>query len=114
MAKDDYHVIVYQILAYLYQCLKKDEAVDKRNLQNNSKYFQINENYWAYIVYHMQTMGLIEGVVFANIDGKPYPIPVNLNNCRITPVGIEYLCDNSFMEKAKNFLKDIKEITPFI
>ena len=28
MAKDDYHVIVYQILAYLYTCLKTDEAVD--------------------------------------------------------------------------------------
>ena len=24
MAKDDYQVIVYQILAYLYNCLKKD------------------------------------------------------------------------------------------
>lgn len=30
MAKDDYHVIVYQILAYLYQCLKKGEQVNTK------------------------------------------------------------------------------------
>ena len=114
MAKDDYHVIVYQILAYLYQCLKKDESVDVKNLQNYNKFFQINKNYWAYILTNMQDMGLIEGVGFVEIDQHPYPIPVQLDNCRITPIGIEYLCDNSFMEKAKRFLKDVKEITPFV
>ena len=29
MAKDDYHVIVYKILAYLYQCLKKFYYLNK-------------------------------------------------------------------------------------
>ena len=113
MAKDDYHVIVYQILAYLYQCLKKDERVDTKNLQNNNKFFQINENYWAYILVNMQDMGLIEGVGFLDVDQRPYPIPIKLDDCRITPAGIEYLCDNSFMEKAKRFLKEVKEIVPF-
>ena len=42
MAKDDYHVIVYQILAYLYQCLKKGERVEQKNLEYNCKYFQIS------------------------------------------------------------------------
>ena len=32
MAKDDYHVIVYQILAYLYQCLKKGKKIEEKNL----------------------------------------------------------------------------------
>ena len=27
---------------------------------------------------------------------------------------IDYLCENSLVEKAKQFLKDIKDITPFI
>ena len=51
--------------------------------------------------------------VAADIDGMEMPYPTQLDACRITPIGIEYLCDNSFMEKAKKFLKDIKEITPF-
>ena len=32
MAKDDYHVIVYQILSYLYTCLKKDLPVNGENI----------------------------------------------------------------------------------
>lgn len=113
MAKDDYHVIVYQILAYLYQCLKKGEKVEEKNLEHNCKYFQINKDYWVYILYHMQESGLIEGILFVDIDDMELPYPTQLEDCRITPMGIEYLCDNSFMEKAKKFLKDIKEITPF-
>lgn len=113
MAKDDYHVIVYQILAYLYQCLKRGVMVEAKNLEHNCKYFQINQNYWVYILYHMQEDGLIKGLSFIDIDGMELPYPADLECCRITPRGIEYLCDNSFMEKAKQFLKDIKEIVPF-
>ena len=36
MAKDDYYVIVYQILAYLYRCLKEGENVDGKMLQWDS------------------------------------------------------------------------------
>lgn len=113
MARDDYHVIVYQILSYLYQCLKKGAVVDSKNFEHNCKYFQINKNYWVYILYNMQEEGLIKGITFIEIDGMELPYPTYTENCRITPKGIEYLCDNSFMEKAKSFLKDIKEIVPF-
>ena len=43
MAKDDYHVIVYQILAYLYQCLKTGKDVDSKMLSVDSDYFLVNE-----------------------------------------------------------------------
>lgn len=114
MAKDDYHVIVYQILAYLYQCLKKGTPVDKTKLDYGSELLGINKSYWAYIIYHMQSMGLIAGIVFVDIDNVEIPLATRLENARITPKGIEYLCDNSFMEKAKRFLKDVKEVTPFL
>lgn len=112
MAKDDYFVIVYQILAYLYQRLKKGLPVDTRMLKADSPLLKINEKYWAYIIYHMQESGFIEDVPFSNLDDV-FPIPLDLSEIKITPKGIEYLCDNSFMEKAKAFLKDIKEIMPF-
>ena len=38
----------------------------------------------------------------------------DLKTAEITPEGIAYVCNNSLIEKAKEFLKDIKEITPFI
>ena len=113
MAKDDYFVIVYQILAYLYQRLKSGEPVDPAFLKHDGPLFQINKSYWSYIGYHMAEEGLIEGIAFVRMDGLEVPYAHQLEACRITPDGIAYLCENSFMERAKRFLKDIKEITPF-
>lgn len=42
MAKDDFHVIVYQILAYLYQCLKSGETVNPKQISVESDYFKVN------------------------------------------------------------------------
>lgn len=36
MAKDDYHVVVYKILAYLYVKLKAREKVDTKLLEADS------------------------------------------------------------------------------
>ncbi len=114
MAKDDYHVIVYQILTYLYQRLKKGERLEASMLDYKSPLFEkINRQYWAYIIYQISKMELIEGVTFVPLDGLSIPYAVGLEDCMITPKGIEYLCDNSFMEKAKGFLKEMREIIPF-
>lgn len=112
MAKDDYFVIVYQILAYLYQCLKKGNCVDSKMIKHDSPNLNINKRYWLYIIDHLSDEGFIEGVIFA--DGLECREPYDMSRCTITPKGIAYLCENSFMEKAKAFLKDIKEITPFV
>lgn len=115
MAKDDYHIIVYQILSYLYNCLKKGLKVNEKNLEwNNSKYFDIPHEYWCYIITNMYNEELITGITLTKAWGQQYPLISDLQNCQITPRGIEYLTDNSFMMKAKNFFKDVKEITPFI
>lgn len=119
MAKDDFHVIVYQILAYLYQCLKRGNEVNPQLLSAESDYFKangqvVNQRYWAYIIYNLHRMRLIEGVVFADIDNLAYPYPVKVDDCMITPAGIEYLTDNSFLVKAREFLKDAKAIVPFV
>jgi hypothetical protein len=50
MAKDDYHVIVYKILAYLYSCLKKGENPEKEYLLCDGALFNINHTYWLYII----------------------------------------------------------------
>lgn len=118
MEKDDFHVIVYQILAYLYKCLKRGEEVRPEFLWVESDYFKangqkLNERYWRYIILNLQMMGLIEGIHFADIDNLGYPYPFHLDAAMITPTGIEYLTGNAFLQKAKAFLKDIKAIVPF-
>lgn len=61
MAKDDYHVIVYQILSYLYDCLKKGMDPDPKQISCRSEFFSINERYWSYIMVSLLDYGFIEG-----------------------------------------------------
>lgn len=119
MAKDDFHVIVYQILSYLYQCLKSGMDIDTKMLSADSPYFTVHgkplsDRYWCYILWQMQSMGLIDGIMFSGrINNLPFERPLRWNNCMITPAGIEYLTDNSFIQKAKDFLQDVNSIIPF-
>ncbi len=112
MAKDDYHVIVYQILSYLYNCLKHGQKPDPLMLKADSKLLRINDQYWFYIIENLHKDGYIAGITITKSWGKE-AIVDDLDCCMITPKGIEYLCDNSFLNKAKEFLKDVKAIVPF-
>lgn len=113
MAKDDYHVIVYQILAYLYECLKKGKKVNGNMLEATSPIIMVNDNYWKYIICNLLKQGFIENVTVTNVYGGDCIIS-DLDLAQITPIGIEYLCSNSFMSKAKRFAKDIASIAPLL
>ena len=113
MAKDDYYVIAYKILAYLYKQLKNGEEIDPEMLMYDGGLFQINRTYWVYIFDNLTERGYIRGLHNIKV-GNGSLIREQLPYCEITPLGIDYLCDNSLIEKAKQFLKDVKDITPFI
>lgn len=49
MSKDDYYVIAYKLLSYLYSCLKKCNIIDIDNLRNIIK-VDIGDSYWEYII----------------------------------------------------------------
>ena len=112
MKKDDYFVIVYKILAYLYVQLKNGEEIDLQMIDPQGYLFRIDKKYYSYIIAHLLQEELIEGpVVVGSWDGVEV---VEMRECRITPKGIAYLFENSLVEKAERFLKDVKDITPFI
>lgn len=113
MARDDYHVVVYQILSYLYQQLKQGNEIDVSLIKHDSKYLQINRKYWKYVIISLFYEGYIKGVVVDEDIDENLEI-YNLDKCEITPKGIEYLTDNSTIEKAKRFMKDLKDILPFV
>lgn len=111
MAKDDYHVIVYKILAYLYVQLKAGKAVDPEMLEAHGKLYDINEYYWNYIFNCLFSEGYVMSTT-AKAWGKEL---IPLSDIMITPKGIEYLTDNSFMNKVRKFVKETSDvITPFI
>lgn len=116
MAKDDYHVIVYQILSYLYVQLKAGDPVDPGMISSVSRNYQINEKYWQYIMINLLKDGLIEGIRAEEkqyMDG-PMVIIDRLERCQITPKGIDYLVDNSFMKKAGELVSSAANIAPFV
>lgn len=51
MAKDDYHVLAYRILVYLYRCLKDGACPDLECIGYEK--LEINENSWNYIMIHL-------------------------------------------------------------
>ena len=70
MAKDDYYVIVYQILSYLYRSLKEGTEVNPKMLTFDGYLFKINERYWLYIIKNLINDGYIDGCQVAIVWKK--------------------------------------------
>lgn len=111
MAKDDYFVIVYRILKYLYNCLKSGETPDKELL--SPEYFGIGLDYWAYIIRNLYNDRYVEGVTITKMYGIP-DHPQMHDHFRITPKGIEYIEENKIFNKVKELMKDISGLMPTI
>lgn len=110
MAKDDYFVIVYQLLKYLYDCLKTGVRPNTEKL--TSQYYRVNERYWTYIMTSLLDDNFVKGVKFINT--KDGIIVNDISAIMITPKGIQYLFENSLFEKVKKTLKEVKDIVPGI
>ncbi len=113
MAKDDYYVIAYKLLSYLYACLKNSDPIDIESLRFVIK-VDIKDDYWDYVVKNLVDDDYLTGVDLIPVLGKREP-RVRINpNIKITPKGIDFLNNNSAINKAKEFLKEIKEFLPWV
>lgn len=113
MANDDYHVLVYRVLSYLYDCLKRGVDPDMAELRKIPLLADVNERYWHYVLASLVDYGFIDGATKVEVDNT-YARVVNLQQAQITPRGIEYLTDNSFMAKVKKFAKAAAEAAPAV
>lgn len=108
MAKNDYFVITYRILAYLYESFMSGEKPDTEMFGPDA--LKINEGYWTNVIESLYDDGYIKGVAMVS---RPGGAPgVKILDLKITSAGIEYLQENSSIQKAKNFLKGLKEVIP--
>lgn len=112
MARNDYFVIIYRILNYLYECLKEGKSADVSRLREDSEELNISYKYWEYIFRHLYEDGYVEGVSLLSVAGQLTPAVKLERSIMITPKGIEYLQENSAIAKAKKFLKELKDATP--
>lgn len=102
MAKDDMEVIMYKILKYLYECMKKDISPQLEDFSWDSKLFHIPQNYWCKIIVTLVRKGYITG--FKIIDNtKDAPTIQTDRPFEITFEGVQFLEENSRMQKAKEY-----------
>ena len=113
MSKDDYFVLVYKLLQYLYRCLKQGVPADWELLSPNSKDFPVNQEYFSYLLSHLLADGYIEGIAEIQKAGSPVKFK-ETDGLRITPNGIAYLQENSIMKKAEKLLGPAGEIADMV
>jgi hypothetical protein len=101
MSKDDYHVIVFKVLTYFYECLKAG-VVPK--LEKASELASVEPVYWGNIVSMMLENGYIADVSRTRYKCADPQDQIWVGRPRITENGIEYLMTNSLMAKAKTLL----------
>ncbi len=110
MAKDDYDVLVFKILTYLYACMKRKIVFDETVFSKTTGRDKISEEYFADVLRLMQGEGLIEGVGVVKAWGADYILASDLRDMSITAEGIHYLKDNSKMQEVKQALTDAADV----
>ena len=97
MAFDDFEVVAYKVLAYLYACLKEgvSPSVDKAR-----ELTRVNEVYFDAVVSSLLADGLVTGSVLRDMNGTV----MDVDSLTLTLEGAAYLKDNSTMSKVKHVL----------
>lgn len=109
MAKDDYFVLVYKLLRYLYRCLKTNTPASWEIVAPHTKDFPIGEEYFVYLLSHLLTDGYIEGIAEVKGVGRPTQFKPT-SGLAISPRGIAYLEENATMKRVGSFLGAAGEI----
>lgn len=109
MVNNDMYVVMYKIIAYLYDCMKRGEK--PRDDGWSASALGIPEPYWARVVEELTSHGLI-GVV--NVFHGSISTTVVLADPYVTMEGVAFAQENSMMGRARQFLVDAKASIPFI
>lgn len=102
MAKNDMEVIMYKILRYLYECMKLGVEPELEQFAWNPKLFDIPQSYWCKIIATLVRKGYITGFVVVD-KTKDAPMLQTDRPFEITFEGVQFLEENSRMQKAKEY-----------
>ena len=106
MAKDDYHVIVYKVLVYLYAILKGKEMFEQIRYDKAIGRKSINEDYLFRVYKMMSDEGLIEELTFTKAWGNDIIPMFDEKDMRITTKGIDYIEQNDKMKEIGKILAE--------
>ena len=102
MASDDFEVLAFKILSYLYRCMKNGTKVDVAALR---QLVGCNEAYFGAVAKSLQSRGYVEGFAFDGFSGVVIDSPslAVMSDPAITMDGAIFVSENSRMRKAKDF-----------
>lgn len=109
MAHNDMYVVMYKIICYLYDCMKR--GVDPDIERYNFIALGIPETYWAHVMLELIDHGYIKGYA---VMRSYTPAVITQSEPTVTMEGVAFAQENSMMAKAKQFLTDVKASVPFI
>lgn len=97
--------VIYRILRYLEKAMDYDEAdVEFISAQK----LGVSEQRWTSIMEMLVTEGYVIGIgIKRSADGEVF---LSISSIRITMKGLEYLQENSLMQKAARLAKGIVEM----
>ena len=101
--------IIYQILKYL-EANMDSEHMDCEKISHEK--LGISFIRWENLLWELQANGYIRGLVYEQTMSDNSPHVVTPIAPKITIRGMEYLESNSFMRKAADTMKRVKEIIP--
>lgn len=107
MPKDDYDVIAYKTLLYLYAVLKRKIVFDKDAFENLISKADISNEYLIDILRMMQSENLIEGASFKKAWGNDWILINDITEIRITADGVRYIKENATMKKIGTALSEV-------
>lgn len=105
MARDDYNVIVFKILVYLYAVMKNNRIFNQVEFDKAIGRKAINEEYLLRVYKMMEDEGLIKNALFSRAWGNDLIPLFEEKELSITAQGIRYLEDNDKMKEVGQFLK---------
>lgn len=109
MAKNDMYVVMYKIVAYLYDCMKKGVEPDENMLSADA--LGIPEQYRLDIFEELAVHRYISGATVRHFLGGDM---LDFDRPRVTMEGVQFAQENTMMAKAAQFLRDAKASIPFI
>ncbi|MHA3065640.1 YjcQ family protein [Lacticaseibacillus saniviri] len=110
MANNDYFMVAFKILTYLKHCYENGENPNPDMLKPTM--YNISANQLIQTFEMLLEDGYIANLgITGTTSGK---VLSNLNNTRITSSGLQYLAENSMMQKAYRTAKELRDWLPFI
>lgn len=98
---------IYRILATL---MKYAGREDFENSLISAEKLKISYAEWEQIIILLSKEGYVDGVVFSQTMSDRFPHILDIDHIAITLKGVEYVEENSLMNKVKEALKAAGEI----